>query len=633
MKKAIVPFSVLLLMEALVFVFSVRAQEKYDLNVLIVAHNPAKVYTGAYAGPAPNAWQQQLALMRGKEFKALLDPFFAKVDLIGSDVYTADCSQGYDVTIVDDLPLAMDTIDYRLYMGMSNDQGGPPLGLPRYLPDDFSGALIVLGDLTDDLIYTMQTKFMTQCHCILQGYACFYKKEHPIFNTPIRVELKEEKVRTPVNFMHYYSGVKLPSEIDALWMQTESNDDGKGYWVGQILVGMGFDDSPDCEFISGSNSLKDITGMALGRSGNIFHWGFSASPAFMTEQAKQIFVNTVCYMAQFNGRRGITRFRSEARTWVDEYCFRKTGMMLDHASGTSEEWGNAERDELYRFYKENYPYFWLNRSTPEVDEDAKSLGIANNDVRLLDEAIKLLGNKDTVFTNKGYRLLRRYTEYDFTTMEGWKNWLRKYREYLFFTELGGYKFKIDTWNHPELQEELAQEADPYLQKSCIPVSKSLIRRSGEAQEEKILPGDDGVNELRDVIAGVSRNGQDDIVKVNGQIVLTGERQAVLELEVEIKEGWHIYANVPEGCGFIPTRIDLDRIEGVVFDGIMTMPRTYDYEGMERITVYKGKMIFKQKLLLDKTVVSGKSLKCSISFQCCDDYTCQPPTTKNVIFKF
>lgn len=632
MKKSISLFLLLFCLSELAFVIPVRAQEKYDLKVLIVAHNPEKVYTGAYSGPAPNARQQQLALTRGAEFKTLLDKFFTKVDLIGSDVYTAARSEGYDVTIMDDLPPAIDTIDYGLYAkGKSFDRGGRPLGLPRYIPEDFSGALIVLGEITDDLTYTMPTKFMTQCHCIIQGYACFYKKEHAIFNTPIKVELKEEKVKTPGNFTKYYSGVGIPPELDVLWMQTESNGDRKGYWVGQILVGMGFDDSPDCEFISSSNSLKDITGMALGRSGNIFHWGFSASPDFMTEQAKQIFVNTVCYMARFNGRRGITRFRSEARAWVNEFCYRKTGMLLDHASTEYKKCGDPEKDELYQFYKDNYPYFRLEGLTPEIDEDAKSLGIANYDVRLLDEAIKLLGSKDSARANKGYRLTRRYTEYDFPTVAGWRKWFKKYGKYLFFTEMGGYKFQVDTWNHPELKAELSKTADPYLQKSCVPVSKSLMHHGISRREEPAV--DDIVDGSRDVIVGNVRNSPDDVVKVSGKVVMTGDNQATFELEVDIKEGWHIYAHVPEGSGFIQTGIEIERVDGVSLAGAMILPRAYDYESMEQVTIYKGKVVFRQQLSLDKKVLAGKSLTCSVSFQCCDDYSCQPPETKSVLFKF
>lgn len=241
-----------------------------------------------------------------------------------------------------------------------------------------------------------------------------------------------------------------------MWkVQTESALDRRGYWVGQIMNGNGFNDSPDCEFISGGESTKDITGMALGRSGNIFHWGFSASPNFMTESAKQVFVNTVFYMAQFNGSKSIVkRWKSMSRQWVDELCYKNTRKLIDHKTGKCPSTGNKEIDNQLKYYTENYKYFYFEgRSyTPIVDEDAKSLGVPNNDVRLLEKCVDMLAEgKDT---EKALRLLKRYTEENFTTSKEWKKWFKKYKKYLFFSEQGGYKFMIDTWNNPKLKRAL-----------------------------------------------------------------------------------------------------------------------------------------------------------------------------------
>lgn len=243
--------------------------------------------------------------------------------------------------------------------------------------------------------------------------------------------------------------------MDMWKVQTESALDRKGYWVGQIMNGNGFNDSPDCEFISGGESTKDITGMALGRCGNIFHWGFTASPNFMTESAKQVFVNTVFYMAQFNGKKAIIkRWKSNSRNWVDELCYRKTRKLIDHKTGKCPSTGDKEKDEQLRYYTKNYNYFYFKgrSAMPILDEEAKSLGIANKDVKLLEKCIKML--KSNIETEKALTLLKRYTEEDFNTAKQWSKWLKKYKKYLFFTELGGYKFKVDTWNNPRLSKDI-----------------------------------------------------------------------------------------------------------------------------------------------------------------------------------
>lgn len=243
---------------------------------------------------------------------------------------------------------------------------------------------------------------------------------------------------TPYGFKKYANGANIGKEMD-MWLVQQSYSK-----VGQIMSGMGFEDSPDCEFLAGGETTKDVDGMAMGRCGNIFHWGFSASPAYMTESAKIVFVNTVFYMAKFNGEKSLVkRHRSISRKWVDEICYKKTHKLIDHKTGKFSTTGDNEKDDLVKYYTENYNYFYFigRNSTPVLDEEAKSLGIANNDVHLLEKCVgMLLEGKDT---DKALTLLKRYTEEEFTTVKEWKKWLKKNKKKLFFTELGGYKFMVD----------------------------------------------------------------------------------------------------------------------------------------------------------------------------------------------
>jgi hypothetical protein len=82
-------------------------------------------------------------------------------------------------------------------------------------------------------------------------------------------------------------------------------------------------------------------------------------------------------------------------------------------------------DQYIQFYDENRDYFWANTTrTIIVDQDAKSLGIPNNDKRLLDAAIKLLESGKDV--EKARRILSRYTLVDFATAKEWRNWYNTY---------------------------------------------------------------------------------------------------------------------------------------------------------------------------------------------------------------
>lgn len=239
----------------------------------------------------------------------------------------------------------------------------------------------------------------------------------------------------------YYSGANLGKEIDMWKVQTESYYDKKGYWIGLIMVGMGFNDSPDCEFISGGKSTKDITGMALGRQANIFHWGFSASPDFMTESAKKVFINTVFYMAKYKGSKPIVkRYRSPSRLEVNEACYRNTKTLINTKTFKYKLTGNKEKDEKIKYYNENYGFFYMEglSTHPVIDFEAMSMGIPNNDKRILDKAISMLEKNNDA--NIAMTILKRYTFKNFSTAKQWRGWYNKVKDRLFFTELGGYKF-------------------------------------------------------------------------------------------------------------------------------------------------------------------------------------------------
>lgn len=153
----------LLLVALLPLGLCARKIKKSNIKVLIVAHNPSKIFKGGYAGAKATPRQDKLARTRGKEFKELLDKYFKTVDIVNSDSYTANNSDGYDVIIMDDLPKQIKNEDFGMYRnGKSIMRGGKPLMFPRYLPEDYDRATIIIGQLTDNLTYIYSSKLMTQ---------------------------------------------------------------------------------------------------------------------------------------------------------------------------------------------------------------------------------------------------------------------------------------------------------------------------------------------------------------------------------------------------------------------------------------------------------------------------------------
>ena len=68
------------------------------------------------------------------------------------------------------------------------------------------------------------------------------------------------------------------------------------------------EEAPDAEVLAaGYNTGKMNGAVAVGRDGNFLQWGFSAPPSKMTEAGRNFFLNCVCYIAKFDGKRPPTR--------------------------------------------------------------------------------------------------------------------------------------------------------------------------------------------------------------------------------------------------------------------------------------------------------------------------------------
>jgi len=276
---------------------------------------------------------------------------------------------------------------------------------------------------------------------------------------------------------------------------------GSGNRIGLVSRWLGFTDSPDSEFISSGTCEKSPLAVAIGRHGNYFHWGFSASPPFMTDEARQVFANAVVYTSTLKGERVIARKyhdRVATKEYVDEMLYFATrdhyNVEIARAAAVAdsneailkvalekqargeplvgrersiigyrrppvqtyedflrralgdkfERWGN-DMEGYSRFYTDNLPYLYAGSLIFYdfiVDEDVKSLGIPNNDIRLLDKAISMLERNEDVA--KARRILDRYTLCTFETAKEWRDWFEANKSRIFFTESGGWYFMVNT---------------------------------------------------------------------------------------------------------------------------------------------------------------------------------------------
>lgn len=467
--------------------------QKSKLKILYVGYNPQKGLSKRQKSfSAFPDRQESLQKRRTADFKNLLDQYFTSVTVVYGEDYKEEMSSNYDVTIIDTyLPKLTEG-----GMVFIEEAGKEVYTQPTYLSNAYSAATIMIGEPSAFIGQGRQLKIDHLCLC-LDAHAHSMKLDHPIFNTPNKVNVAYEDVTLTGNYKVRYGGRNLGDEMPMLRMQTEGYRDGKGFPVGLVSTGYNFDNGIDAEWISSGTCDKGIEATAIGRHANFFHWGFAAAPEFMTESAKLAFINAIHYIAPFKGAKQLTKkikgvqlkkyLREQQWTlsdkgsaaWLhyinkDTVQAKENKLKLQERKDSGEELSDMEKMMLKmpirketrawtirhesqelkdkfgedwaayeNYYKENLDYFY-----PEkygwykmiLDEDAKSLGIANNDIKLLDKAITML--KDKSKKEMAYRLLLRYTKQDFKTDKEWIKWFKKNRKSLYFSEGDGYKFIV-----------------------------------------------------------------------------------------------------------------------------------------------------------------------------------------------
>lgn len=421
---------------------------------------------------------------REASFKALLESHFNNVKCIDAKDYNWKMSDGYDVTIMDGRPAKL-------------SEGRGKYDRAQYIPVSFSRPMITIAEQGEFIGQYVGSKNDWYCLC-LDADAHHTNFDHAIFKGPFPVTIKTTMKPTPATAFEYqfeYSE-PIPKELPMWSVQSKGYGSTPGYRVGMVSRNDGYLDSPETEYISSGVCAKSPDAIALGRHGNYFTWGFSADPQDMTPEGREVFCNVVAYMAQFAGQTPIARKFNERispRSYMDATLYlcnpagyadyKKTiegfnaqsrhqkdslqnvvdnggtisqmeeeimsypdmeipsyEQFLQQQMGKDFEKFKTNTDAYAKYMKENRPYMYANFKQEDVtiDEDCKSLKIANNDKRILQKAISMFPDK------KAKRILERYTLCRFKTKKEWQNWYKKYQDKLFFTESGGYLWLVNS---------------------------------------------------------------------------------------------------------------------------------------------------------------------------------------------
>jgi hypothetical protein len=602
------------------------AKEKISLKVLYVGYKPEKpmpadvVYYSTSATVVAKMYQTRMA-----DFKAFLETRFQEVKTVDVRDYTAEMSNGVDVTIMDAGPVK--------------------------LPADFSCPMILMHAMAPNVGLPIGLKFDWYCQC-LDDEALNIKTTHAIFNAPNKVKLTMQNKPTPGSFFNGHQGAKTPKSMP-MWQVVKGDlPAGQKYLIGMVSHGEGFEDSPDAEVISGGVCLKNAEAVALGRQGNYFMWGFSGSPDYMTDEAKDVFVNTVCYIKKYDHKPAIVKkVQIETRTSIDEKIYRISRALYDKAivsrkvgnerllklqkelrdkKDAGEDIGKGNEQFLkmpvtnamesfedylktqagdalfakfgtntalyHQYFRENYEYFYpANAYALQLDADAAQMKTSNRKPAILEHCITMLERKQDEAMAR--RVLLRYTNESFATAAEWRNWFNTNKQKLFFTEAAGFKFIVNTFGESGQQNKSA--------------SVSLTEKTS-AQ-----------------IAGPTI---EDPVAVSAKMVYgQNSNTARLYIDAAILKGWHTYALLPDDSPFIPVKVLLELPEGVSIKGEWQSSPSVPFPGYEGVFIFEDKVTFSIELSL-VNVKSGSAISCGMSYQTCDENKCFPPSKKMVDIK-
>lgn len=621
-----------MLFVALILISGTAHAKKEHLRILYVGGSAD--WNIEYFNGDSVAWKQDVH-ERTKAFETMLKKYFSSVKIVDAADYTEALSKNYDVTVMDGTPKP---ISPRIYE--RDDQGKITKSTAEgYLTEAFDRPMLFIGELGEKLGRRIGLKTDWYCLC-LDADAHHFRQEHPIFHAPFPVKLTLRNRPTPSGAYHYqyYVDGTIPDSIPMWQVQTKGYESDAGFRIGMVARPWGFEDSPEAEYISSGVCAKTLDAVAIGRHGNFLHWGFAASPRYMTPEAQTVLANAIVYISKFAGQ-GVIARKYEDRIATREYLkelkylathesyedrlksdeefyaqMQKRQQELKEKQTKGEKLSAADKtivnmkkpavmpfeayikryqkdffdrfgtdSEAYiKFYDENKDYFYsFGFYHFELDEDVKSLGIPNNDLRLLDTAIRLMESSEDA--EKGKRILTRYTLCDFATPEEWREWFDTNKDRMFFTEAGGWLFLINS-REPGVNDYHAKEA------------RAAIATIPSGTTSDLEPVDIGSRTI-------------DLSNGNKELVV----------KISIHPGYHLYAETAPSDPFIPTRVSFDLPDGYQTVGAMKLPdvRFYNAEGT---TIYEDTIVFRQEIAGS----GGGEAKCTVAYQCCDNHICFAP---------
>jgi hypothetical protein len=212
--------------------------------------------------------------------------------------------------------------------------------------------------------------------------------------------------------------------------------------MGEALTLDGIVNSIDAELVAMGISGKGPNRGAILRHGRYTLWAFEGGVEDMTEEGQSLFVNTVFYAARHAHSPVLEKRLNGTRD--DPYTYLRPGLVETLKSlYLPPELSRQDIAGVRAWLIENRPYLRVNGRRYEVDALAKAAGIPSHRRAILEYCIaNLRANKNA---EASLATLVRYTGCKElgASADAWRTWYNENRDYLFFSDSEGFRFKID----------------------------------------------------------------------------------------------------------------------------------------------------------------------------------------------
>jgi hypothetical protein len=376
---------------------------------------------------------------RADEFAPFLKEHFAKVESVTRETFKLPQAKNFDVVI----------LDWPQSGGMRGAWlDGSPLGKR----EDWAKPTVLLGSAGLNLAVAWKLHGGSGCTC-LAPVACGLQ-EHEIFKSPISIDTAATTdISTPSQFKRDIKNPTMPvlPLINGIHQfETVIRDNPRG-WSSHYFE---YADMPEVELFSGGINEQTARSAAFWRQGNLLHFGFDETPKRLNAAGKAMLVNGIVYISRFSqdrpiditpsvfgeekvgiSRRRLVNYFTNAEPhveWAKEELTPETLASFDwHDLAQSRAW--LETNQM-----------WLHPSPGnllEVDADAKSLGVPFDAPEFLPKTIAALQDEKTKVV--AATLLARYVNDPAKDPADWAKWWQQNAQYVFYSELGGYRWYID----------------------------------------------------------------------------------------------------------------------------------------------------------------------------------------------